>query len=214
MNSLHPFISSQMRWSAFVWLLHPGFGWPTGGSSLSWRAPPGPQTVAGAVCCAVGRCCWLRGSWSIWCPEVCLWQLHTVLLSPTENKGQVSTKEHFVWPFSILSLCLIPVFFFPIFIFILQLFIHTVSLISFLLLFICPFVLFFVNTFMPYLSCFISVSFHCRQCLSVSWLRVCSFSLQLCLTLSFYSIFSLCVSMLISMVFKRCLLSDCFKAKD
>lgn len=137
MNSLHPFMSSQMRWSAFVWLLHPGFGWPTGGSSLSWRAPPGPQTVAGAVCCAVGRCCWLRGSWSIWCPEVCLWQLHTVLLSPTENKGQVSTKEHFVWPFSILSLCLIPVFFFPIFIFILQLFIHTVSLISFLLLFIC-----------------------------------------------------------------------------
>lgn len=68
-----------MRWSGSAWLLCQGFGLPTGGSFLSWRAPPGPQTVAGAACCAVGRCFWHRGSWSIWCPEVCFSQLHTSL---------------------------------------------------------------------------------------------------------------------------------------
>lgn len=72
-----PFASSQTRWSGFVWLSCPGFGWPTGGSSLSWRAPPGPQTAAGAACYAAGRCCWHRGSSSIWCPEVCLSASHT-----------------------------------------------------------------------------------------------------------------------------------------
>lgn len=76
-SSSCPFTSSQTRWSDFVWLSCPGFGWPTGESSLSWRAPPGPQTAAGAVCCAVGRCCWHRDSWSIWCPEVCLYASYT-----------------------------------------------------------------------------------------------------------------------------------------
>lgn len=65
-------IPLQTKWSGLAWTLCQGFGWPTGGSSLSWRAPPGPQIVAGAVCCAVDRWCLHRASWSIWCPEVCV----------------------------------------------------------------------------------------------------------------------------------------------
>lgn len=59
-----------MKWSVFDWHSDHECGLHTGRSFVCWRGPAWRRTVAGAVCCAVARCCLLRGFFSIYCLQV------------------------------------------------------------------------------------------------------------------------------------------------
>lgn len=157
-HSLH-FTPSQTRWSGFVWLLCPGSGSRTGGSSLSWRAPPGPQTVAGAACCAAARCCWHRDCWSIWCQEVCVLicahrnvQVTSLVLPKRLKKIHMYNMYFHHFYFSNSYVVLLS------FISLLQVCMYSVSLVSLFCyssLCFCPFCFILIFS-MSYLSCFIS----------------------------------------------------------
>lgn len=89
---LLPAACPQVKLRASAWPLCLGSGWPTGGSSPSWKVPRGPRTVAGDACCAAGRCCWHKGWWLIWCQQVRLSTNYTCKMTAAISDSCLKTR--------------------------------------------------------------------------------------------------------------------------